>query len=54
MQSLFMQKMQFMNKLKISSLVDCFLGFLKSFLSGFPPYDAFLVVVSIEKRCIYI
>jgi hypothetical protein len=33
-------------------------GFLKpqewyGFLPGFPPFDAFLIVVSMGKRCIY-
>jgi hypothetical protein len=53
-------KMLFMNKLEFSSLTDCFvwifetIGVRYGFLSGFSPFDAFLSVVSAERRCIYI
>jgi hypothetical protein len=54
-------KMQFMNNLEFSSLIDCFLRISETirvvwygFLSGFPPFNAFIIVVSIGKRYIYI
>jgi hypothetical protein len=41
------------------SLDDCFvwnfeaIGVVYGFLSGFPPFDAFLILVSMGKRCIF-
>ncbi len=49
-------KMSFMNKLEFSSFIISLYGFLKpwgSFLPGFPPFDAFLIVVSMRKIRIY-
>jgi len=51
-------KMLFRNILKLSSLMDCFVWISETigwydFLSGFPPVNAFLIVVSRGKRCIY-
>ncbi len=45
-----------LNKLEFSSLADCFvwisetIGVVYGFLSGFPPFNAFLIVVSIGKN----
>ncbi len=53
--------MLFMNKLEFSSLVDCFVWISETigavrygFLSGVPPFNAFLIVVFIGTRCSYI
>ncbi len=48
-------KMLFMNKLEFSSLIDCFvwisetIGAWYGFLSGFPPFVAFLSVISVIR-----
>ncbi len=50
-------KMLFMNKFEFSSLLDCFVWIsemLQGWYVGVPPFNAFLVVVSIGKICIYI
>ncbi len=44
---------------KMLFVFDCFVVISETigvygFLSGFPPVDAFLIVVSMGKRCIYI
>jgi hypothetical protein len=46
--------MLFMDKLELSSLIDCFVKISvirggKGFLLGFPPFDAFLIIVSMDK-----
>jgi hypothetical protein len=46
--------MQFMHKLEFSSLIDCFVWISETigvvwFFLGFPPFKAFLIVVSIGK-----
>jgi hypothetical protein len=51
--------MLFMNKVEFSSLIDCFVWMKPErwhgFLSGFPPIDSFINVVSMgEKMYLYI
>ncbi len=44
-------------KLEISTFVFVFLRMNKlvpGFLLGFPPFGAFIIIFSMEKRCIYI
>ncbi len=55
-----LQNAIFMNKLKVLSLIDCFVQILKpytqrwkGFLLGFPPFP-FIIIVSKGKRCTYI
>jgi hypothetical protein len=40
------------NKLKFFSLISKTIGLI-GFLSSFPPVNAFLIVVSITKRCFF-
>ncbi len=43
-----------MKKLEFSSLIDCFSHRGGMILSGFPPFNAFLIIVFMGIRCIYI